>query len=47
MSYYATGDLKNALINLDKAIILAGNDPELKIQYNQVKAKLTAQVQQQ
>lgn len=47
MSYYATGDLKNALINLDKAILLAGNDPNLKVQYNQIKSKLTTQVQQQ
>jgi len=46
MSYYATGDLKNALINLDKAILLAGNDIELKNQYNQIKSKLTNQVQQ-
>lgn len=45
MSYYATGDLNNALINLDKAILLAGNDIELKNQYNQIKSKLTTQVQ--
>lgn len=46
MSYYATGDLNNALINLDKALLLVGNDLELKTQYNQIKAKLTNQVYQ-
>ena len=45
MSYYATGDLNNALINLDKALLLANNDIELRNQYNQIKAKLTNQVQ--
>ena len=44
MSYYATGDLNNALINLDKALLLVGNDLDLKTQYNQIKSKLTNQV---
>ena len=46
MSYYATGDLNNALLNLDKALLLAGDDLELKTQYNQIKTKLTNQVLQ-
>ena len=46
MSYYATGDLNNALLNLDKALLLAGDDIELKTQYNQIKTKLTNQVLQ-
>lgn len=43
LSYYATGDLKNALLNLDKAIILSNDDADLKAKYNEVKAKLTSQ----
>lgn len=45
LSYYATGDLNNALINLDKAIILSDDDVELKTKYNEVKAKLTTKTQ--
>lgn len=45
LSYYATGDLNNALLNLDKAIILSDDDKDLRAQYNQVKTKLTNQVQ--
>ena len=45
LSYYATGDLKNALLNLDKAVILSNDDKELLMQYNQVKTKLTSQGQ--
>ncbi len=43
MSYYAQNDLNNALINLDKAIILSNDDKDLQMQYNQIKAKLTSQ----
>lgn len=45
LSYYATGDLNNALLNLDKAIILSNDDKDLQTQYNQIKAKLTTQGQ--
>ena len=45
LSYYATGDLNNALINLDKAIILSDDDVELKNKYNEVKAKVTSKTQ--
>lgn len=45
LSYYATGDLKNALLNLDKAILLSNDDNDLKLKYNEVKSKLTAQGQ--
>lgn len=44
-SYYATGDLNNALINLDKAILLSNDDKELQAKYNEIKAKVVNQVQ--
>lgn len=43
LSYYASDDLKNALLNLDKAIILSNDDNDLKAKYNEIKAKLTSQ----
>ena len=45
LSYYATGDLNNALLNLDKAIILSNDDMELKTKYNEIKSKLKNQMQ--
>ncbi len=45
LSYYATGDLNNALINLDKAILLSDDDKTLQTQYNEIKAKLVNQGQ--
>ncbi len=45
LSYYATGDLNNALLNLDKAILLSNDDKTLQTQYNEIKAKLVNQVQ--
>ena len=45
LSYYATGDLNNALINLDKAILLSDDDKTLQTQYNEIKAKLVYQGQ--
>ena len=44
-SYYATGDLNNALLNLDKAILLSNDDKELQSKYNEIKAKVVSQVQ--
>lgn len=40
LSYYATGDLNNALLNLDKALLLSDDDKALQSTYNEVKAKL-------
>ena len=45
LSYYATGDLNNALLNLDKAILLSNDDKTLQTKYNEIKAKLINQVQ--
>ena len=45
LSYYATGDLNNALLNLEKAIILSNDDTELKAKYNEIKAKVTNKIQ--
>ncbi len=45
LSYYATGDLNNALINFDKAILLSNDDKELQAKYNEIKAKVINQVQ--
>lgn len=45
LSYYATGDLNNALLNLDKAIILSNDDMDLKKKYNEIKSKLRNQMQ--
>lgn len=40
LSYYAMGDLSNALINLDKAIILSNDDKTLVSKYNEIKSKI-------
>lgn len=45
LSYYATGDLNNALLNLDKAILLSNDDKEIQAKYNEIKAKVVNQVQ--
>ena len=45
LSYYATGDLNNALLNFDKAIILSNDNIELKTKYNEIKSKLRNQMQ--
>ena len=34
------GDLSNALINLDKAIILSNDDKTLVSKYNEIKSKI-------
>ena len=40
MCDYHLGDYNNALLNLDKAIILSDDDIELKNKYNEIKAKI-------
>ena len=41
-AYYGLQDYNNALLNLDKAIILCDDDKELISKYNEVKMKLNA-----
>lgn len=41
-AYYGLQDYNNALLNLDKAIILSDDDKSLKDKYNEVKMKLSA-----
>ena len=45
-AYYGLQDYNNALLNLDKAIILCDDDKELISKYNEVKTKLNTQPQQ-
>ncbi len=40
-AYYGLGDYNNALLNLDKAIILCDDDKDLNTKYNEVKMKLS------
>lgn len=42
LAYYGLQDYNNALLNLDKAIILSDDDKSLKDKYNEVKMKLSA-----
>ena len=45
LAYYGIQDYNNALINLDKAIILSDDDKVLSAKYNEVKMKLNSQPQ--
>lgn len=40
LCYYETGDYENALLNLDKAIILSNDDKTLISQYNEIKSAM-------
>lgn len=42
---YAQNDLPNALLNIDKAIILSDDDKDLNIKYNEIKSELDKQQQ--
>ena len=44
-AYYGLQDYNNALLNMDKAIILNDDDNDLKLRYNDAKAKLNGQTQ--
>ena len=42
---YAQNDLSNALLNIDKAIILSDDDKDLNLKYNEIKSELDKQQQ--